>query len=68
MDIISLQLGSLAANCYLISSSSGGCAIIDPGAEAERTGDYTVYPGHGRTTTLQFERQHNPYFPKYERR
>lgn len=24
-------------------------------------GDYTVYPGHGRSTTLNFERKYNPY-------
>ena len=24
-------------------------------------GDYTVYPGHMRETTLEFERQHNPF-------
>ncbi len=25
-------------------------------------GDYTVLPGHGRATSLQFERDNNPYF------
>ena len=25
------------------------------------SGDYTVYPGHGDTTTLEFERKNNPY-------
>ena len=24
-------------------------------------GDYTVYPGHGDSTTLAYERQNNPY-------
>ncbi|MDE5562130.1 MAG: MBL fold metallo-hydrolase [Clostridiales bacterium] len=24
-------------------------------------GDYTVYPGHGKSTTLDFERKNNPY-------
>lgn len=24
-------------------------------------GDYTVYPGHGPSTTLEYERKHNPY-------
>ena len=27
-------------------------------------GDYTVYPGHGQSTTLQYEREKNPYFPR----
>lgn len=27
----------------------------------EIAGDYTVYPGHGGTTTLAYERQTNPY-------
>lgn len=26
-------------------------------------GDYTIYPGHDRETSLDFERKHNPYFP-----
>ena len=25
-------------------------------------GDYRVLPGHDEETTLQFEREHNPYF------
>ena len=25
------------------------------------TGDFTVYPGHGKSTSLDFERKHNPY-------
>lgn len=28
-------------------------------------GDYTVYPGHERETTLEFERQHNPFMRRY---
>lgn len=28
---------------------------------AELEGDYTVFPGHGGATTLDFERQYNPY-------
>ena len=28
---------------------------------ARLDGDYQVYPGHERATTLDFERQHNPY-------
>ena len=28
---------------------------------ASLPGDYTVYPGHGPATTLNWERQHNPY-------
>lgn len=27
-------------------------------------GDYTIYPGHDRQTTLDFERAHNEYFNK----
>ncbi|MCL2857276.1 MAG: MBL fold metallo-hydrolase [Oscillospiraceae bacterium] len=27
-------------------------------------GDYTMYPGHGPHTTLQHEREKNPYFPR----
>lgn len=35
-SIISLPVGSVAANCYLLSSDIGNCLIIDPGAEPER--------------------------------
>ena len=28
---------------------------------ASLSGDYAVYPGHGPATTLDFEREHNPY-------
>lgn len=28
-------------------------------------GDYTVYPGHGESTTLRFEEQNNPYYRNY---
>lgn len=28
---------------------------------AQLSGDYTVYPGHGEETSLQFEREHNRY-------
>ena len=28
-------------------------------------GDYTLYPGHMRTTTLDFERSHNPFVRSY---
>ena len=27
-------------------------------------GDYSIYPGHGPSTTLQHEREKNPYFPR----
>ncbi len=36
MKIITLPVGMLAANCYLLCSDSNNCAIIDPGAEPER--------------------------------
>ena len=26
-------------------------------------GDYTVYPGHGQSTTMEYERAKNPYIP-----
>jgi glyoxylase-like metal-dependent hydrolase (beta-lactamase superfamily II) len=32
------------------------------GRLAELDGDYTVYPGHGESTTLAEERKFNPYF------
>ena len=28
-------------------------------------GDYTVYPGHMRDTTLEFERKHNPFMTRF---
>jgi hydroxyacylglutathione hydrolase len=28
-------------------------------------GDYDVYPGHMRKTTLQFEREHNPFMLRW---
>ncbi len=31
---------------------------------ADLPGDYTVYPGHGPLTTLEFERKNNRYFGK----
>lgn len=36
MKVITLPVGPLAANCYLLTSAGGGCAVIDPGAEATR--------------------------------
>ena len=31
---------------------------------ASLQGDYTIYPGHGPTTTLAAERRGNPYMDK----
>lgn len=36
MKIITMPVGMLAANCYLLCSDNKNCAIIDPGAEPER--------------------------------
>lgn len=35
MKIISLTVGSLQTNCYLVSDSDNNCIIIDPGDEAD---------------------------------
>jgi len=32
---------------------------------AKLPGDYNIYPGHGSTTTLDHERQNNPYLGRY---
>lgn len=32
---------------------------------AKLPGDYKIYPGHGSTTTLNYERQNNPYLGRY---
>lgn len=31
---------------------------------AKLDGDYKIYPGHGETTTLDYERRYNPYIAK----
>lgn len=36
MKPITLTVGLLAANCYLLCSAQGNCAIIDPGANPKR--------------------------------
>ena len=37
MNIITLPLGPLATNCYLVCDKTGGvCAVIDPGASAQK--------------------------------
>ena len=37
MNIITLPLGPLATNCYLVCDQTGGvCAVIDPGASAQK--------------------------------
>ncbi len=32
---------------------------------AKLPGDYKIYPGHGSTTTLGYERENNPYIARY---
>lgn len=32
---------------------------------AKLSGDYKLYPGHGSTTTLDYERKNNPYLGRY---
>lgn len=32
---------------------------------AKLPGDYKIYPGHGGSTTLDFERENNPYLSRY---
>lgn len=32
---------------------------------AKLPGDYKIYPGHGSTTTLDYERENNPYIARY---
>ncbi len=32
---------------------------------AKLPGDYKIYPGHGSSTTLDFERENNPYLGRY---
>ena len=32
---------------------------------AKLPGDFKLYPGHGSTTTLDYERQNNPYLGRY---
>ncbi|MEX0761041.1 MAG: MBL fold metallo-hydrolase [Dehalococcoidia bacterium] len=37
MDLLTIQVGALSTNCYvLVPGSSGECAVIDPGGEGER--------------------------------
>lgn len=37
MNILTLPLGPLATNCYLVCDQTGGvCAVIDPGASAQK--------------------------------
>lgn len=36
MEIYTLPLGQLEANCYIVSGQPGRCAVIDPGGDAEK--------------------------------
>ncbi len=36
MNVITMPVGMLGANCYLLCSGQNNCAIIDPGAEPQR--------------------------------
>lgn len=39
MNVITMPVGMLGANCYLLCSGQNNCAIIDPGAEPQRIAD-----------------------------
>lgn len=36
MDIITIPVGSLGTNCYILCSKAHCCAVIDPGAQPEK--------------------------------
>ena len=36
MNVITMSVGMLGANCYLLCSDQNNCAVIDPGAEPQR--------------------------------
>lgn len=36
MNIITMPVGMLGTNCYILSSKANSCAIIDPGAQPEK--------------------------------
>ena len=36
MNVITIPVGMLGANCYLLCSDQNNCAVIDPGAEPQR--------------------------------
>ena len=36
MNVITMPVGMLGANCYLLCSDQNNCAVIDPGAEPQR--------------------------------
>ena len=38
-----MPLGALGTNCYILESESGECAIIDPGAHAQKIADEIEY-------------------------
>lgn len=39
MNVITIPVGMLGANCYLLCSGQNNCAVIDPGAEPQRIAD-----------------------------
>jgi glyoxylase-like metal-dependent hydrolase (beta-lactamase superfamily II) len=42
MEIITMPVGMLGTNCYIVKSDAGKCAVIDPGAQPEKIIDLMV--------------------------
>ncbi len=36
MKLLTIPVGLLATNCYILASNAGSCAVIDPGAKPEK--------------------------------